>query len=294
MKKILIILLSICIVSACSVNKQKVEDEAVDKAEATETEQSQAQKEKTEEEEDIDEAKQENTMEAFDEKNFSIPTVEIPSPYNDEGNMAREHTMQEYIELIEKNGGLLRFEMDDYPVRAIDNENIRNITNLGDAYIDISEFAAYQVPSTEIPTLYNWFLSSRPDDLKGTPASEYRTWEQATNLERGIMQMVYLTAPSLNDLGYIIENDEFDHPAFRVIQQDFFQLGSPSVLIPAPQTATDMTMYDIMTKIKYQWEQVGKFENPSENKEEFETLYKELRGETNNLLVRINFVLTQK
>ncbi|MCG3087925.1 hypothetical protein [Sporosarcina cyprini] len=294
MKKILMLLLSICIVSACSSDKEKEKEGAADQAVATETEQKRVEEEKLEDESGSEEAEPEETMETVDETDFSIPTVAIPSPYNEEGNMVKEHTIQEYMEMVEKNGGLVRFELDDYPVRAIESDNISNITNLGDAYIDISEFAAYEVPPEEIPFIYDWFLSVQPDDLKGTPASEYRTWEQATNLERGIMKMVYLTAPSLNDLGYIIENDEFDHPAFNVICQDFFQLGSPSVLIPAPQTGTDMTMYDIMINMKYKWEKIGKFENPAENKEEFEKVYKELRSETNNLLVRINFVLTQK
>ncbi|MBB4824556.1 hypothetical protein HNO89_001780 [Sporosarcina luteola] len=289
MKKILLVLSTICLMGACSTEKDKETHQPED----TEIEQSSPAQDKPEEEIKKKEAESKETIKSNEADKFSIPTVKVPSPYNEEGNMAKEHTLEEYMEMIEKHGGIVRFEMDDYPVRAIDNDNIRDITNLGDAFIDISVNAAYQIPESEIPVVYEWFISTQPDDLKGTPASEYRTWEEATNLERGIMQMVYLTAPSLNDLGYIIENDEFDHPALQVIQQDFFQLGSPSVLIPAPQTATDMTMFDIMLNIKSQWEQVGRFENPAENKAEFEKLYKELRSETNNLLVRINYVLTQ-
>ncbi|QTD39932.1 hypothetical protein [Sporosarcina sp. Te-1] len=290
MKRILLLLLAICLLGACSTEKDKEKETA---QAGTENAQSSPLQDKPEEEIKKEQAEPDETTESDDIGKFSIPTVQVPSPYNEEGNMAKEHTMEEYMELIEKQGGIVRFEMDDYPVRAIDNDKVRNITNLGDAYIDISENAAYQIPKSEIPVVYEWFLSVQPEDLKGTPASEYRTWEEATNLERGIMQMVYLTAPSLNNLGYIIENDEYDHPALQIIQQDFFQLGSPSVLIPAPQTATDMTMFDLMLKMKYQWEQVGKFENPAENRAEFEKLYKELRSETNNLFVRINYVLTQ-
>lgn len=292
MKKAAMLLAMALLMGACASSNEKTNEEAnateannvtAEKDDSTETEVEQAVEE--------EEEKEQKENADVDFSDASIPKTEIPNVYFEDGNF-KQHTMQEYVEMA-KEQGIVRFAMDDFPVRGIKNENVTNVTNLGDSYIDITENVAYQVVKEQIPIVYNLFLTSQPEDLKGTPDSEYRTWEEASNLERGIMQIVFLTAPSLNDLGYIIENDEFDHPVLKIVQTDFFDLGAPTVLMPAPQTATDMVMYDIMLQMQSLWEQVGKFENPAENKAEFEKLYKELRSETNNLLVRINYVLTE-
>ncbi|VDG94493.1 Uncharacterised protein [Lysinibacillus sphaericus] len=220
-----------------------------------------------------------------------IQTVEIPSVYDKEGNFPNNLTQEEY-EKLSKEQGIVRYALDDHPIRGITSQGGK-VTNLTDALIDITESRAYQLPDSTVPEAYQLFLQTRADEFANTPDSQYRTWEEATNLERGIMQIVLLIAPSLNDLGYLIENDEFEHPVFPIIQEDFFNLGSPTVLVPGPQTGTDLALFEEMMKMKSMWEELGKFEHPSENKEAFEEVYKTLRSETNNLIVRVNYALTE-
>lgn len=53
---------------------------------------------------------------------------------------------------------------------------------------------------------------------------------------------------------YSIENDEYEHPVFPIIQEDFVNLGSPTVLVPRPQAGTDMGLFEEMMKMKTMWE----------------------------------------
>lgn len=54
-----------------------------------------------------------------------------------------------------------------------------------------------------------------------------------------------------------------------------------------------LALFDEMMKMKTMWEELGKFENPVGHKEAFEEIYNTLRSETNNLVVRVNYALTE-
>ncbi|REB05616.1 hypothetical protein DVB69_15235 [Sporosarcina sp. BI001-red] len=297
MKKTGLLLLIIFLLAACSSNKvpsQKEDDIDSDSAEenAEQTNENGKEITPTSSDEIVDSQTSDEDGELYDEA--KMRTVEIPSVYDNEGNFPKNLTQEEYEQLA-KEQGIVRYALDDHPVRGITSQGgkVTNVTNLGDALIDITESRAYQLQDSVLPEAYQLFLQTRAEEFATTPDSEYRTWEEATNLERSIMQIVLLIAPSLNDLGYLIENDEFEHPVFPIIQEDFFDLGSPTVLVPGPQTGTDMALFEEMMKMKTMWEEIGKFDNPAENKEAFVETYKTLRSETNNLIVRVNFALTE-
>lgn len=301
MKKTVLLLLILLLLSACSPDRDTSQKEnAADVNAAKEnSEQSRNSKEETIPTSSKETADSETSDEDQDEDGdlyalAKIQTVEIPSVYDKEGNFPDNLTQEEY-EKLSKEQGTVRYALDDHPIRGITSQDgkVTNVTNLTDALIDIAESRAYQLPDSAVPEAYQLFLQTRADEFSNTPDSQYRTWEEATNLERGIIQIVLLIAPSLNDLGYLIENDEFEHPVFPIIQEDFFNLGSPTVLVPGPQTGTDLALFEEMMKMKSMWEELGKFEHPSENKEAFEETYKTLRSETNNLIVRVNFALTE-
>lgn len=299
MKKIFLLLLILLLLSACSQDRdtsQQVNDSDALSAKEN-SEQSRNNKEETISPSSKETVDSETSDEDEDGDLYAlakIQTVEIPSVYDKEGNFPDNLTQEKY-EKLSKEQGIVRYALDDHPIRGITSQGckVTNVTNLTDALIDITESRAYQLPDSVVPEAYQLFLQTRADEFATTPDSQYRTWEKATNLERSIMQIVLLIAPSLNDLGYLIENDEFEHPVFPIIQEDFFDLGSPSVLIPGPQTGTDLELFEEMMKMKSMWEELGKFENPSQNKEAFEETYKTLRSETNNLIVRVNYALTE-
>ena len=297
MKKMSLLLLILLILAACSSSKEGAQKENIGDTNATkqnsehlsnlEEENTPSPSEGTAENETPDEDGQ-----LYDEA--KIRTVKIPSVFDQEGNFPENLTQEEY-EQFAKEQGIVRFALEDHPVRGITSRGGKatNVTNLADVLIDITDSLAYQLPESAIPEAYQLFQQTRAEEFKNTPDSEYRTWEEATNLERSIMQIVLLVAPSLNDLGYLIKNDEYEHPVFPIIQEDFFNLGSPTVLVPGPQSGTDLALFDEMMKMKTMWEEIGKFENPAGHKEAFEEIYNTLRSETNNLIVRVNYALTE-
>ncbi|WP_025784063.1 hypothetical protein [Sporosarcina sp. D27] len=301
MKKTVLLLLILLLLSACSPDRDTLQKENAADANAAKenSEQSRNNEEETIPPSSKETAYNEISDEDQDEDEdlyalAKIQAVEIPSVYDKEGNFPDNLTQEEYEKLSEEQG-IVRYALDDHPIRGITSQGgkVTNVTNLTDALIDITESQAYQLPESVVPEAYQLFLQTRADEFANTPDSQYRTWEEATNLERSIMQIVLLIAPSLNDLGYLIENDEYEHPVFPIILEDFFHLGSPTVLVPVPQTGTDLALFEEMMKMKSMWEELGKFENPSANKEAFEETYRALRSETNNLIVRVNFALTE-
>ncbi|QQK81390.1 hypothetical protein HUG20_16730 [Salicibibacter cibi] len=231
-----------------------------------------------------------------DREALQIDTMSMDSPYGDDGNL-REHTEQETEEEFMDEDGRIYFELDDDPVRSIMSEDgsTIHVTNYHDAFIALTDEEAYKLSDTATKDeVYDLFISTPPEEFDDLDREDYRTWEEATNLERGIMQMFELTAPALNDLEYFMENDMYDHEAFSLVLAEFEKLGQPTLLIPAPQSELDMQLYENMEMVKSLWGQLGQFEDPGQNKEEFEELYSELRQETNNLLGRVNATLSEE
>lgn len=297
MKKMSLLLLILLILAACSSSKEGAQKENTGDTNATKQNSEHLSNLEEENTPSPSEGNAENETPDEDGQLFDeakIRTVKIPSVFDQEGNFPENLTQEEYEQLA-KEQGIVRFALGDHPVRGITSQGGKatNVTNLADVLIDITDSLAYQLPESAIPEAYQLFQQTRAEEFKNTPDSEYRTWEEATNLERSIMQIVLLVTPSLNDLGYLIKKDEYEHPVFPIIQEDFFNLGSPTVLVPGPQSGTDLALFDEMMKMKTMWEEIGKFENPAGHKEAFEEIYNALRSETNNLIVRVNYALTE-
>lgn len=225
-----------------------------------------------------------------------IQTTSIESPFGEDGNIRFKHTEKEIVEEHMDEHGRIYFPLNEYPIRNITSIDGKtsNITNYGDAFINIVDAKAYNLSTQEmIDDAYKLFISNPPKELEGKDPSEYRTWDKATNLERSIIQIIYLTAPSLNDLGYLIQEDTYSGEIFEQLMTVFEDLGAPTVLIPAPQTPLDIQLFDNMKMVQSLWGQLGQFENPEENKEKFKELYSTVRQEMNNILVRVNYTLSE-
>ncbi len=226
-----------------------------------------------------------------------ILTVPMDSPYDEDGNMKHEHTQIEIVEDYMDDDGRIYFDLDEDPVRNITNpedENIVHVTNYADVFINIIEAEAFQLDEELREEAYKFIMLSPPQELEGKDPSEYRTWEEASNLERGVMQMIYLTAAPIHNIDYIVQEDLYNHDALPILLEEFEKLGSPMVLFPAPQTVYDMQLFELIQDLHQMWGQLGQFENPAENKEEFEELYFQVRQETNDLIVRMNFLLSEE
>ncbi|WP_040287082.1 hypothetical protein [Sporosarcina koreensis] len=292
MKKIGLLLLTVCMLAACSTAKKT--EPAADKKETDEASKEQAVPVTAETEEGEEEGSGAADEDGTDFDLARARTVEIPSVVDEDGKLGAAMTEEEF-EQIAKTQRTIRFALDDHPIRRIssDDNNITDITNFGDALIDTENSTAYQLPDEEIPAAYQLFLQNRADEFAGKPDSEYRTWEEATNLERSVIQLVLLIAPPLNDLGTVIEYGKLGHPVTAVFQEEFTKVGSPMTLFPGPQTSTDIELYDLMMQMQGMWGELGAFEDPGAHPEEFDALYGKVRAETNNLVVRVNYTLTE-
>ena len=244
-----------------------------------------------------DTTSQKNNLTDTEKELLRIPTVSIETPYGEDGNMEYEHTQKEIVEEYMDEDGRIYFALDEKPIRTIvsgENENMRNITNYGDAFIGIVEEEAYELTDQkQIEEAYQLILSATPAQLQGQEL-DYRSYEEATNLERGITKMTYLIAPTLNDLDYIVQNQAYDHEALPILLEELESLGSPTLLPPAPQTAMDLQLFENMQAVQGMWGQLGQFENPKANRAEFEQLYFQVRKETLNLMARVNYTLSEE
>ncbi|WP_226658851.1 hypothetical protein [Pseudalkalibacillus hwajinpoensis] len=244
-----------------------------------------------------DSTSQDNNLTDTEKELLRIPTVSIETPYGEDGNIKYEHTQKEIVDEYMDEDGRIYFALDEKPIRTIvsgENENMRNITNYGDAFIGIVEEEAYELTDqNQINEAYQLILSATPAQLQGQELS-YRSYEEATNLERGITKITYLIAPTLNDLDYIVQNQAYDHGALPILLEELESLGSPTLLPPAPQTAMDLQLFENMQAVQGMWGQLGQFENPKTNRAEFEQLYFQVRKETLNLMARVNYTLSEE
>lgn len=309
MKRTLIFIVSIIFLTGCA----SLMDDVLQVAEPDEEENVEPDEEKNEAKEDeaLDEQEPEaeegfwtkyeaDSIEEFYElpeilETLVIPKEEMESQFGEDGNYKFEHTEQEIVKEHMDEDGRIYFDLDEHPIRNItsDEGKVNNITNYGDAFINTVDGLAYVIPEDHIDVAYTFFISHPPEDLADKELEDYRSWEQATNLERGIIQIVELTGPLINELGIMMDHDLYEGEGFEQILQEFEDLGSPVVLIPAPQSMLDLQLFENMQFMKSLWAEIGQFENPAEHKEEFDEIYKELRQETNNLIVRVNYTLSE-
>lgn len=296
-KSFLLIILCIFIVG-CSTNETEEDTKESDKESST-SEQEKEDESKEDEKVKEDEENKSGTSLGevsgiFEAGDIVIPKKDIESPFGEDGNIEK-HTEQEIVEEYMDDDGRIYFDLDDHPIRSITNEDesVNNITNYSDALIDMNEEVAYALPEESISFAYDFFVTNPPEDLRDLDPEDYRIWEEATNLERSIMQITLLTSQPMNEIDPLIEQDKYNSEEMETIQAEFFELGSPNILIPAPQSALDVQLFENMMMVQGLWEEVGKFENPEENKEEFNALYQELRQEMNNLVIRVNYTLSE-
>ncbi|MEI3607341.1 hypothetical protein SPD48_16800 [Pseudogracilibacillus sp. SE30717A] len=302
MKRLILLISGFVFLTGCSSMLDNILSETLEKEESTEVV---AEEPQDNEEEGISEEGfwtnyGVDTIEEFYElpeivETLTIPTIDIDSLFGEDGNYKYEHTEREVVEKFMDEEGRIYFDFDEHPIRSVKemDNNISHIMNYSDAYIDTIEAKAYVLPDDMIDGAYTLFISNPPSEVNQTDTSAYRSWEEATNLERAIIQIVNLTGPLINDLGVMIENDLYESSSFDYILNEFYQLGSPTVIIPAPQTFYDTQLYENMQMMHALWGEVGKFEYSEDRKEEFDELYTKLRQETNNLIVRVNRTLSE-
>ncbi|HLS66283.1 MAG TPA: hypothetical protein VK029_04725 [Pseudogracilibacillus sp.] len=257
----------------------------------TEEEKEKKRKEKRErqKEEEVAEVNNEDIalFEVNDIEDLKIQEKKVDNLYDDEGNFPA-HTEKEIFRDFADDDGWIEFELDDQPVRNITSEDgkINNITNYSDHFIDITSDVALVYPEEHIEALYNIVISQPADFIEGYDGDgniPFRTFDEITSLERAILASIGMTGPLLNVLDEMIMEDSIDEETYEVIIEQFDKLGSPTVLIPAPQNLTDYELFNIMLIVKDSWMQLASYEDMHEDYDSFVETYTGLREMTNNL-----------
>lgn len=239
----------------------------------------------------------ERPEDSFTLEELVIPTIPIESPYDEDGNIKHTHTEQEIVEEYMDDDGRIYFSLDDDPIRNItkgEDQTIIQVTNYSDVFIDMVENEAFQLTDEQKENAYQLVLDNPPIGFEQPDLSEYRSWEEATNLERGLMQMTVLVAPTIYNLLYLIEEDLYVHEFFPALLGEMERVASPAVQIPAPQTQNDIALFETMLMVQELWRQLGQFEDPANNKEEFIALHNTVREETNHMIARIHATLSEE
>jgi hypothetical protein len=221
-------------------------------------------------------------------ENYHIPTVSIAEPFPEDEADDYNHSEREIAEEFMDRDGRIYFTLKDHPLRNIASADgtTTYLANYHDGFIHLLDAEAYVLDENMIEEAYLFFIN-QSDDVN------YRMWEEASNLERGIMQMIYLTAPNVNELGDLLAEDVYVGDDFEQINSQFTNLGSPNMIFPTSQTVADMTLFEDMLKIHALWGELGQFEQPEENKEAYTALYNDLRLEMTNMVGAINTTLAK-
>lgn len=238
----------------------------------------------------------ENILVASSIEELKIEREKLKNLYGDDGNFPK-HTKKEVVKQFADDDGMIKFALDDQPVRniTVDDERINNITNYSDHYIDISYDEAFVYPEEHIVELYEAVVTQSPDMIEGFERDgkiDFRSYDELTNLETALLMAIGFTGPLLNELDDMIARESFDEETYEVIREQFLSLGEPSVLIPAPQSFTDMELFNIMLIMKELWYEIGHIEDPEDDLDEFLNIYSIIREETNNLFAYLFVTLS--
>ena len=295
MKKELLIVGASVLLTGCASISSSEEESPVNSEETASTTQELPENEEAEDEKE-EEAETVKPEDSLSPEELVIPTVPVESPYDEDGNIKHTHNEQEIVDEYIDEDGRIYFSLDDDPIRNItkvDNDSIIHVTNYSDAFIDIIENEAFLLNEEQKEYAYNLVIDNPPIGFEQPDLSEYRSWEEATNLERGMMQMTILVAPTIYNLLYLMEEDLYEHESFTVLLGELERAASPAVQLPAPQTMNDVALFESMQRVQELWREVGQFEDPANHKEEFVEVHQMAREETNHLLAKVHATLSE-
>ncbi|MCR6112539.1 hypothetical protein HXA35_19575 [Bacillus sp. A301a_S52] len=221
-------------------------------------------------------------------ENYHLSTVAIDEPFPEDEANDYNHSEREIAKEFMDDNGRIYFSLKEHPFRNITSVDgtTTYLANYHDSFIHLLDAEAYLLDDDMIEEAYHFFISHSSDE-------DHRTWGEASNLERGIIQMIYLTAPNVNELGELLAQDVYAGDDFEQINNTFTNIGSPNMILPTGQTAADMTLFEDMLKIHVLWGELGRFEQPEENKEAYTALYNDLRLEMTNMVGAINTTLAK-
>lgn len=197
-------------------------------------------------------------------------------------------TSQEELSSYVDGHGFIRIK--EHPIRRVKVQDTGNITvaNFGDSVVNVeTEEPIHPNSDQYIQDAYTFFTTGL------APEETYKTWSEASNTERALVKVLFLSREGLLILEEAQRTNDFTSESARNSLRFFQEASSMDSWLPSGITSSDtimFTKYDTLTKPA--WAKLAAIQDPTAQPEAFAAAYQEARAETNNIMGLLNIFLS--
>lgn len=230
---------------------------------------------------------------------FPIQEIEVAGypPSIGEDGTDKVQDVVEFFDEQTKDSPLIRLELDDEPIRNlsinVSEINMTSILNFSENIINIQTGDTI-VYNDDINQLwYEDIVSYRSNETKDLDVSDFRKWDELTNIERSFIPTFGRANALLVNLIQLLSEDLYELEAYSLLIKQFELISNPMALYPEPQTELDYYMYTKAEEYKQAWNKVSRLENPAQNKDEYLTFLQDLLAGGEQVYLTMNHILSQ-
>jgi len=181
----------------------------------------------------------------------------VDSIYKVDDDELEKESFDEFIsEHFEEEQGV-SLSLDDDPIRAIsiptDHIDVTQVMNFSPYIIDLNNDVAIVPDEKEREYFYQFFITFQSDQYENKDPSEYRAWEELTNIEQALYPTLGKSIELMYQLMALHLLDLEDEEALQLIIDEFEMLGDDMALFPDPQTMGDLTLHNSVMELKQLW-----------------------------------------
>lgn len=231
------------------------------------------------------EEKKENTALNQERKNSTEKKQDVQK--KEEGQIGIATTVEELKQHTDKRGYIF---YEDHPIRRITGEEGRttNIMNYGDSILNVrTEEPLENAPSDLVNEGFKFMTVGQNSSF------QYKSWDEATNLERALVKAVYVSVQAFRVLEVPARKGDFSNKEIAGALTYLRKGGEFDYMAPVAQSETDLGLYQKNEMLKKTWNQLASIEKPEKNKEAFSEAYEKARQETNNMIGVLNILLSK-
>lgn len=205
----------------------------------------------------------------------------------EEGKIGVETTVEELKQHVDKHGYIFYA---DHPIRRITDEEgwTTNIMNYGDKVLNIRTGESLEnAPANVVKEGFTFITVGQ------NPSIQYKSWDEATYLERALVKAVYMSVQAFRVLEVPARKGDFSDAEITEALAYLRKGGDFDYQAPVAQSETDLGLYKKNEMLKKTWNQLANIEKPEKNKEAFSEAYEKARKETNNMIGVLNILLSK-
>lgn len=230
---------------------------------------------------------------------FPIQTIKVPT-YPPSVGIEGTTEVQDIVEFFDeqtKDSLLIRLELDDEPIRNlainVSEVNMTAVLNFSEHIINIQSGDTIIYSDAMNQFWYNDVVSYRSNQTSELDVSDFRQWDELSNIERSFIPTFGRANALLVHLIQLLSEDLYELEAYSLFIGQFAIIGDLLTLYPEPQTELDYYMYTKANEFKQLWSKVSQFNNPTQHKEEYLTFLQELLASGEKVYITMNHILSQ-